>query len=65
MKKPWLSCKETSRLVSQGLDERLPLGPRIAVRVHLAICNGCTNFRNQMLFLKQAITRLADSESET
>jgi hypothetical protein len=65
MKKPWLSCKEASRLVSQGLDERLPLGRRIAVRVHLAICNGCTNFRNQMLFLKKAISTLADSESKT
>ena len=65
MKKPWLSCKEASRLVSQGQDERLPLGRHIAVRVHLAICNGCTNFRNQMLFLKKAISTLADSESKT
>ena len=65
MKKPWLSCKETSRLVSQGLDARLPLGRRIAVRVHLAICTGCANFRNQMLFLKKAISTLADSESKT
>jgi hypothetical protein len=62
MKKPWLSCKETSRLVSHGLDERLPLARRIAVRVHLAICTGCTNFRDQMLFLRKALASLADSE---
>ena len=59
MKKPWLSCKEASRLVSQGLDARLPPGRRIAVRVHLAICTGCTNFSKQMAFLRRALRELA------
>ena len=35
-----LSCKEATRLVSQGLDRELALGERIALRVHLAICAG-------------------------
>jgi hypothetical protein len=50
-----LSCKEATRLVSQGLDRRLGLGERVAVRVHLAICAGCRNFRKQVLFLRQAL----------
>ena len=55
-----LSCKEVTRLVSQGLDRRLPLGRRLALRVHFAICDGCTNFRKQMQFLRQALQELRE-----
>jgi hypothetical protein len=53
-----LSCKEATRLMSQGLDRSLPFGRRVALRVHLAICEGCTNFDKQILFLRKAIARL-------
>jgi hypothetical protein len=55
-----LSCKEAARLVSQGLDRRLGLGERLTLRLHLAICDGCTNFRKQALFLRRAVARLGD-----
>ena len=55
-----LTCKEASRLVSEGLDRRLGGWDRVRVRLHLAICEGCTNFRKQMLFLRKALARLAD-----
>jgi hypothetical protein len=54
-----LTCKETSRLVSQGLDRKLGLGERIAVRLHLAICRGCADFSRQMEFLRRATRGLA------
>ena len=55
-----LSCKETTRLVSQGLDRELAFGERVALRlrVHLAICDGCTNFKRQMEFLRLAVKKL-------
>ena len=53
-----LTCKEVSRLVSQGLDRRLSFGERVRLRVHLAICDGCTNFKRQMEFLRKAMLRL-------
>ena len=53
-----LSCKEATRLVSQGLDRRLPFGRRVALRVHLAICGGCTNFSNQMQFMRDAVRQV-------
>ncbi len=59
-----LSCKETARLVSQGLDRHLPFGRRVALRVHLAICGGCTNFKDQVDFLRKAMTRLADPSAK-
>ena len=55
-----LSCKEASRLVSQGLDRRLGFGERVALRLHLAICDGCTNFSRQVAFLRKAMARLAE-----
>jgi len=57
-----LSCKEASRLVSQGLDRRLGFGERWALRVHLAICDGCNNFRKQAAFLRKAMQRLANRD---
>jgi hypothetical protein len=53
-----LTCKEASHLVSQGLDRRLGFGERIALRVHLAICDRCASFKKQMAFLRKAVQRL-------
>ena len=55
-----LSCKEATQLVSQGLDRRLGLLERLALRLHLAICDGCSNFRRQVGLLRKAMRRLAD-----
>jgi hypothetical protein len=53
-----LSCKEVSRLVSQGLDRRLGFAERLGLRLHLLICDGCTNFKKQMEFLRKAVKQL-------
>ena len=53
-----LSCKEVTRLVSQGLDRRLGFAERVRLRLHLAICDGCTNFKKQTAFLREAVHRL-------
>ena len=53
-----LSCKEATRLVSQGLDRELGFGERVMLRVHLTICDGCTNFKDQVAFLRRAIQQL-------
>jgi hypothetical protein len=57
-----LSCKEVTRLVSQGLDRRLGFAERVRLHLHLAICDGCTNFRKQLGFLREAATQLADTK---
>ena len=55
-----LTCKEAARLVSQGLDRRLGLAERLALRLHLLICDGCSNFSKQVAFLRKALSHLAD-----
>jgi predicted anti-sigma-YlaC factor YlaD len=59
-----LSCKQVTRLVSQGLDRDLGFAERVKLRVHLAICNGCTNFSRQVAFLRQVTAKLADQSSK-
>ena len=53
-----LSCKETTRLLSQGEDRKLAFGERVALRVHLAICKGCRNVNAQLRFLRVAVKSL-------
>ena len=60
-----LSCKEASRLVSQGLDRDLGFGERVMLRVHLTICDGCTNFKDQVAFLRKAMARLGDETAKS
>jgi len=55
-----ISCKESTRLVSQGLDRDLAFGERVALRVHLAICVGCRRTRDQMSFLRRAVRELVE-----
>lgn len=52
-----LSCKETTRLVSESLDRPLPLRQRIAVRVHLLFCKLCNRYRQHLLFIRDALRR--------
>ncbi|HYD57723.1 MAG TPA: zf-HC2 domain-containing protein [Burkholderiales bacterium] len=54
----WLKCRDAARLASQAMDRRLTLGESAALRVHLSICEGCTNFRKQVEFLRAAIRQL-------
>ena len=60
-----LSCKDVSHLVSQGLDRRLGWWERARLRLHLAICDGCTNFKKHVDFLRQAMARLADHSGKS
>ncbi len=55
-----LSCKQAAQLASQGLDRKLGPWERFTLRLHLAICDGCSHFSRQAAFLRKAMKRLAD-----
>ena len=46
-----LSCKETTRLVSEGLDHRLLLWQRIQLRMHILMCGACSVYRRQVTLI--------------
>lgn len=58
----WMRCREASRLSSEAMDRRLSFADRASLRIHLAICNGCTNFQRQVTFLRDAIARLGSRD---
>ncbi|HMX15854.1 MAG TPA: zf-HC2 domain-containing protein [Rhodocyclaceae bacterium] len=58
-----MRCKDASRLVSQALDRPLSIGELIRLRSHLAICRGCSNYRQQMLFLRRALRRYSSGKT--
>ena len=57
-----LSCKETSMLLSQAQERRLGLRERIGLQLHLLLCDGCTNFRKHLDFIRTAVRRYRDKD---
>ena len=60
-----LSCKEVTRLASQGLDRELSLGERTMLRFHFAICEGCRTVNRQLAALRKAIRQLPEPEQRS
>jgi anti-sigma factor RsiW len=60
----WLTtCKETTVLASRAMDARLSFGDRLALRLHLAICENCTRFVRQLKEMRQLLRSEAAAES--
>lgn len=58
-----LSCKQVSLLLSKACDQELAWRVRLAVRLHLLYCRGCTQFEKHLQVLRAAGLRLAQSDS--
>lgn len=54
-----LTCRNATELASRAMDERLPLSNRMALRLHLAICDNCARFNRQL----QEMRRLFRAET--
>lgn len=59
-----LTCKQASEIISQSYDRRLSWRERLSLRLHLLICDACTNFAKQMRFLRQAARRFVQGQTE-
>ncbi len=51
-----LSCKEATRIVSEGLDRELPFWRRMGLRLHVVMCRGCLRYTRQITALNRLIT---------
>ncbi len=49
------TCKEVHRLVSEQMDRDLNIVEKARMRVHLMICDACTNFSGQMQLIRRAM----------
>ena len=52
-----LSCKDVTHKLSEAQDRELSLSERLQLEMHLAMCQGCRNFKKQMGFLRLACRR--------
>jgi len=55
-----LTCKQTARLVSDGLDRKLSLWQRMNLRLHLMMCGACSAYRRQVETLNRVVRRRFD-----
>ena len=59
-----LTCREASRLLSQGLDRDLTLGQRAQLKLHLAVCAACTRVKSQFEFLRRALSAYSAADTD-
>lgn len=57
-----MTCKEVTRLVSEGLDKTLPADQQARLQAHFALCRGCASLRDRFSFLRRAIGSLAERD---
>ncbi len=60
MSKLMYSCEQASRLSSRAMEEPLTPTERVLLRMHLMMCNRCSNFARQIEFLRRASSRLPE-----
>ncbi len=57
-----ISCQHASRLLSQREDDVLPFGKRLRLRLHLLICDACTNVSRQFAALRMALQAIRNRD---
>ena len=60
MSKLMYSCEEASRLSSRAMEDPLTPTERVLLRMHLMMCNRCSNFTRQIEFLRRASRKLPE-----
>ena len=59
----WITtCKETTVLASRAMDQRLPFSDRMALRLHLAICENCARFNRQLQEMRRLFREAATDD---
>jgi hypothetical protein len=48
-------CADMSRLASRSLEQPLPLGTRLRMRLHYLICVWCQRYLKQLKFLHETV----------
>jgi predicted anti-sigma-YlaC factor YlaD len=57
-----LTCRELVELVSDYLEDRMPLDERVVFEEHLHVCPGCTNYLAQMRETIRTVGRLREED---
>ncbi|MNC90968.1 hypothetical protein D3C83_71370 [compost metagenome] len=60
----WMdTCRKISIVLSESMDRDLTRWERLRVRIHLVICDACTQFAQQLRILRKTSRALVDRAS--
>jgi hypothetical protein len=59
-----LTCKDVSVLISREHEHPLGAGERFWLRLHLYICTGCRNFKNNTQIMRAALQRYLEQDKD-
>ncbi len=60
-----ITCKDTTPLISELMDHHLPFGKRIRLKFHLAMCQVCRFYQNQLEVIRALARKLGGEETPT
>jgi geranylgeranyl pyrophosphate synthase len=60
-----ITCEDTTPLISELMDHSLPLGKRIRLRLHLAMCKVCGCYQKQLEVIRSLAQKLGESDAQT
>ena len=55
------SCEQAAKLSSQAMEQPLTASERVLLRLHLMMCERCSNFTRQIDFLRRASRKLPEA----
>jgi hypothetical protein len=62
----WMpTCRDATQLASRAMDGRLPLSSRMALRLHLAICENCALFNRQLQDMRRLFRAETAADDDT
>lgn len=59
-----LGCRDATRLMSESQERPLSIGERMSLGMHIMVCKGCHNFKEQMGTLRAMMRAYAKGKSE-
>jgi len=60
-----ITCKDTSPLISELMDHNLPLGKRMRLKFHLAMCTVCCFYQKQLEVIRALARKLGKEEASS
>lgn len=57
-----LNCRKVTELLSEAQERKLTLKQRIALKIHLMWCDGCRDFRRQIVAIRRISRAYAKGE---
>ena len=52
----WIfSCKKITGMISESMDQELPLSRRMGIRFHLMMCSLCRRYQQQLFYIRSVL----------